>query len=97
VRVCDFGHWGDGGTHLNLVWKPEQASGDPQALAEELQAAIYDLCVRDFGGSYSAEHGVGPHNQRHYQRYTPQPVRDLCAALKRHFDPERRLGTVELD
>ena len=24
VRVCDFGHWGDGGSHFNLVW-PESA------------------------------------------------------------------------
>jgi FAD/FMN-containing dehydrogenase len=25
IRVCDFGHWGDGGVHLNLIWKREEA------------------------------------------------------------------------
>lgn len=100
LRVCDYGHWGDGGTHLNLVWDPEDPAAtatDPLHLRDALQTAIYDLCVREYGGSYSAEHGVGPHNQRHYQRYTPQAVKDLCGVLKRHLDPERRLGTVELD
>lgn len=97
VRVCDFGHWGDGGTHLNLVWKREAAPDDDAELADLLQTSIYDLCVRAFGGSYSAEHGVGPHNQRHYERYADPAVRALCGALKRHLDPERHLGTVRLD
>jgi len=93
VRVVDFGHWGDGGTHINLVFDPETMSLDPSIL----QQIVYDLCVDGFGGSYSAEHGVGPHNQGHYRRFTPPDVRDVCGALKRHFDPERRLGTVRLD
>jgi len=93
VRVVDFGHWGDGGTHLNLVYDPETMSIDPSIL----QQIVYDLCVDGFGGSYSAEHGVGPHNQCHYRRFTSPDVRDVCGALKRHFDPERRLGTVRLD
>ena len=97
VRMCDFGHWGDGGTHLNLVWSPEDSPEDPNALRQALQTRIYDLCVRDFGGSYSAEHGVGPHNQDHYERFTPRGVRDLAGVLKQHLDPERRLGTVRLD
>ncbi len=32
VRVCDFGHWGDGGTHLNLVWNPEAMAIPLEAL-----------------------------------------------------------------
>jgi len=62
-----------------------------------LQARVYALCVQEFGGSYSAEHGVGPHNLDAYREFTPRPVRALCGALKDHFDPARRLGTVALD
>jgi FAD/FMN-containing dehydrogenase len=29
VRLCDYGHWGDGGTHLNLVWDESKAIGVP--------------------------------------------------------------------
>lgn len=96
VRLCDFGHWGDGGTHLNLVWERGAVADEP-ALRAALRDLVYDLCVRDFAGSFSAEHGVGPHNQAFYDRYVPQPVRAAAGALRQHFDPQRRLGTVRLD
>jgi FAD/FMN-containing dehydrogenase len=95
VRLCDYGHWGDGGTHLNLLWN-EKDVADPAALVRELQSRIYDLAVRDFAGSYSAEHGVGPHNQAFYDRYTDAQVKALCRVLGDFCDPERRLGTVRL-
>jgi FAD/FMN-containing dehydrogenase len=96
VRVCDFGHWGDGGSHFNLVW-PRTASSDHAALKLELQELIYEVVVRDYAGSYSAEHGVGPHNQRFYDLYTPAPLKAVAGVLKTHFDPERLLGRVRLD
>jgi FAD/FMN-containing dehydrogenase len=96
VRVCDFGHWGDGGSHFNLVC-PEDATDDHAALKLELQQLVYDVVVRDYAGSYSAEHGVGPHNQRFYDAYTPDALKAAARALKQHFDPDRRLGRVHLD
>ncbi|MBK8099046.1 MAG: FAD-binding oxidoreductase [Planctomycetes bacterium] len=96
VRLCDYGHWGDGGTHLNLVWRDADAPRPYAAIVEELQPRIYDLAVRDFGGSYSAEHGVGPHNQRFFDRYTPAPVKQLGALLRQHCDPRHLLGTTRL-
>lgn len=95
VRLCDYGHWGDGGSHLNLIWQDADAP-DPAALKAELQAKIYEIAVRDFGGSYSAEHGVGPHNQQFYDRYTPDVVKQLSAVIGGFCDPEQRLGTVRL-
>ena len=96
VRVCDFGHWGDGGVHLNLVWTKEDASKPTAELKAELQPLIYDLAVTRFHGSFSAEHGIGPHNQAFYDRYTPELVREVCRALKRRFDPQGLLGTTRL-
>jgi FAD/FMN-containing dehydrogenase len=97
VRACDFGHWGDGGTHLNLVWDESKAPVPTAELAPELQARIYDLAVKGFDGSYSAEHGVGPHNQLFYDAYTPESARRLCGVIKAHLDPIRILGTTKLD
>lgn len=97
VRVCDFGHWGDGGTHLNLVWDPMAAPRPEAAFRAELQGQIYRRVVEDFGGSFSAEHGIGPHNQAFYDTFTPPAVKAVCGLLKDHFDPARRLGTVRLD
>jgi FAD/FMN-containing dehydrogenase len=96
VRCCDFGHWGDGGTHLNLVWNEAESPRPTPVIVEELQSRIYELAVRGFDGSYSAEHGVGPHNQRFYDAYTPEPVKAVNQALKQRLDPEGLLGTTRL-
>ena len=96
VRLCDFGHWGDGGVHLNLVWKKDDAPRPTTELKAELQPRLYDLAVTRFRGSYSAEHGVGPHNQGFYDRYTPELVKALCRTLKERLDPQGLLGTTRL-
>ena len=96
IRVCDFGHWGDGGVHLNLVWKKEDAPRPTPEMKAELQPRLYELAVVEFHGSFSAEHGVGPHNQAFYDRYTPALVKDVCRTLKARLDPEGRLGTTRL-
>jgi FAD/FMN-containing dehydrogenase len=96
IRVCDFGHWGDGGVHLNLVWKKEDAPRPTPELKAELQPLLYDLAVQGFRGSFSAEHGVGPHNQAFYDRYTPALVKEICRTLKGRLDPHGRLGTTRL-
>jgi FAD/FMN-containing dehydrogenase len=96
IRVCDFGHWGDGGVHLNLVWKKEDAPRPPPELKAELQPLIYDLAVTRFRGSFSAEHGIGPHNQAFYDRYTPALVKEVCGILKARLDPQGLLGTTRL-
>ena len=96
IRVCDFGHWGDGGVHLNLVWKAEEARRPAAELKAELQPRIYELALARFHGSFSAEHGVGPHNQAFYDRYTPALVREICRTLKARLDPGGLLGTTRL-
>src|SRR5437870_3871281 len=48
IRMCDFGHWGDGGVHLNLVWKKEDAPRPTPELKAELQPRIYELSVSRF-------------------------------------------------
>jgi FAD/FMN-containing dehydrogenase len=95
VRVCDFGHWGDGGVHLNLVFSPEQAGRPAPELKRELQPRIYELAVKR-RGSFSAEHGVGPHNQAFYDRTTPELVKRLSRTLKAQLDPKGLLGVVRL-
>jgi len=93
LRVCDFGHCGDGGDHFNLVW-PREAGPYDAAVVENVRQLVYDRVVRKFGGSFSAEHGVGPHNIAYYKRYTNAVDRALAARLKGMFDPKGLLGTV---
>ena len=58
VRPVPFGHLGDGNIHMNL----EQPEGMESAAFLAQDHAIMDTVnaiVRDLGGSFSAEHGVG--------------------------------------
>jgi FAD/FMN-containing dehydrogenase len=94
LRICDFGHCGDGGDHFNLVW-PKGLGQPDDALIEAVRELIYDRVVRKYGGSFSAEHGVGPHNIAYYKRYASPAERKLAAGLKRLCDPKGLLGTVD--
>lgn len=96
VKLCDYGHWGDGGTHLNLVWNETTIARPAADVIADLQPRIYELAVRKYGGSYSAEHGVGPHNQRYYDLYTDALVKAFCAVLGDFCDPGDLLSTVRL-
>jgi FAD/FMN-containing dehydrogenase len=58
VRVVPFGHMGDGNIHFNL----EQPAGSDAAWFLGHDHAIMDAVnavVREFDGSFSAEHGIG--------------------------------------
>lgn len=94
IRVCDFGHCGDGGDHFNLVW-PSSAGPYDAAVVGRVRELVYDQVVRQYGGSFSAEHGVGPHNASYYKRYASAAERQLAAGLKRLCDPKGILGTVD--
>ena len=88
--MCDFGHAGDGGLHLNVLFPTE--SGPPtDEQRRAIRRAIDDL-VDDAGGSYSAEHGLGPLNAERWLATTPPIERRLVAALKDTVDPHHILG-----
>lgn len=96
LKLCDFGHCGDGSDHFNLVWTAEAGLYDP-AKAQAAREAIYELLVRSYGGSFSAEHGIGPANQAYYHRYVPQEAQEAASQLKALFDPAGILGNIRLD
>jgi FAD/FMN-containing dehydrogenase len=94
-KLCDFGHCGDGSDHFNLVW-PKAAGPYDAVKAQAAREAVYELLVRSYGGSFSAEHGIGPANQAYYHRYVPQEVQVLAAQFKMIFDPAGILGNIRL-
>lgn len=94
MLVCDFGHWGDGGMHFNLVMPHDRPALLAQAVSE-LRSRIYGI-VAGYGGSFSAEHGVGPYNLAFYERYVPASTRAIASSLKRELDPRALLGTMNL-
>ncbi|SER26289.1 FAD-binding oxidoreductase [Sphingobium sp. YR768] len=86
LQPHDFGHIGDGGLHYNLVW-PHGAGTPDAAMIERARTIIFDAVVREYGGSFSAEHGIGPRNIAHYSRFVPAGVRRLTGAIQRLMAP----------
>jgi FAD/FMN-containing dehydrogenase len=81
-----YGHVGDGNLHFNVN---QRAGADGAAFAQctvPLRRAIHDL-VAQFGGSCSAEHGIGKLKVDELRRYA-QPA-ELAAMhwIKQAFDP----------
>ena len=54
-------------------------------------AAIYDLVV-EFGGSFSAEHGVGQLKRQYLEKYRNATEIELMRTLKRALDPQNILN-----
>jgi FAD/FMN-containing dehydrogenase len=62
-RPIAYGHVGDGNIHLNVVPPPDWSKDQRYALFEQAEALIFGTVDR-FGGSFSAEHGVGRSKKR---------------------------------
>ena len=87
VRVVTYGHLGDGNLHFNAS-VPE--GGDPKDFlqrAPALQRAIHDLVAR-YGGSFSAEHGIGQLKRGELERYKSPVALEVMRAIKRALDPK---------
>jgi FAD/FMN-containing dehydrogenase len=100
ARPVSFGHLGDGNLHFNFQSPPSSANGagdDPAFLAlwEEMQLIVLDV-VHEFGGSISAEHGVGVMKRDALPRYKSHAELDAMRALKAAFDPKNILNPGKL-
>ncbi len=86
VRVCAFGHIGDGNIHFNLT----QPKGADKAafLAEwkRMNRVVHDI-VAAMDGSVSAEHGIGQLKIDEMARYKSDVELDLMKRLKAALDP----------
>jgi len=81
LRMVFFGHVADSNLHLSV-----KTEGDPRQ-EHEIDSEVYKA-VGDWGGSISAEHGIGSHKRPflHYSR-TPAEIA-LMRTLKAALDPK---------
>lgn len=83
VQLIDFGHAGVGGAHLHLIGGAGRPVADD---AVALTRCVLDQTLAE-GGTYSAEHGVGPKWADELLARTPPAVLQAWAARKRRHDP----------
>ncbi len=88
VRLVNFGHLGDGNLHYN-VQAPVGSDG-PVFLREwedQVNTLVYES-VQKFGGSISAEHGVGSLKVEKLEIHKSPVALGLMRALKTALDPK---------
>ena len=91
VRVCAFGHVGDGNIHFNLSQPLGMEKAAFLATWETFNRLVHDY-VAALGGSISAEHGIGWLKREELARYKDPVALDLMARLKASLDPEGLLN-----
>ena len=85
-RINCFGHVGDGNLHYNVFPMPGKTRADHAHQRDAIKKAVHDL-VHSFGGSVSAEHGVGRLKVSDLQTYTDPAKLSAMRAIKSALDP----------
>ena len=94
-EIIWFGHIGDGNVHLNIL-KPEQLEiGKFYESCSKISEWVFDL-VKKYGGSISAEHGIGM-LKKPFLQYSRSPAElEYMKSIKRIFDPHNIMNPGKL-
>lgn len=85
-RLVTFGHLGDGNLHYN-VSPPEHESPDAFIAHQQAINRVVHDSVHLFGGSISAEHGLGALKRDEIREYKSEIEIRLMQTLKKALDP----------
>jgi D-lactate dehydrogenase (cytochrome) len=85
-QVVCFGHLGDGNLHYNVA--PAEGASHDAFLANQpaINRIVHDNAHR-FGGSISAEHGIGALKRGELSRYKSPVELNMMRAIKAALDP----------
>lgn len=85
-RLFIFGHFGDGNLHYNV----SRPAGADRGWAAQWEGPVSDAVfaeVAEYGGSISAEHGVGQLKRHAFHHYKDPMQLRLMLQIKQVFDP----------
>jgi FAD/FMN-containing dehydrogenase len=86
ARMVTYGHLGDGNLHFNVNQSHEQSAEEFLALAPRINRAVHDL-VAQYGGSFSAEHGIGRLKREELAHYKNPVALEVMKSIKQALDP----------
>ena len=85
-----FGHLGDSNIHFNLI-EPENMKKDFYSYEKKIKNIINNLIIK-FGGSVSAEHGIGILKKDDFKKTKSTKEIKLMKNIKKLFDPKNILN-----
>ncbi len=86
VRICSFGHAGDGNLHI-YACKDELADDIWEKAVETVMDELYQT-ARDMGGEVSGEHGIGHAKKAFLAESMGETQMALMRGIKAAFDPK---------
>ena len=92
VHFVTFGHMGDSNLHYNVQ---APTGTDPAAFLRQHEAAVNALvfdAVRRFGGSISAEHGIGQLKRDILTHYQSPVALGMMRTIKQALDPKNTMN-----
>ena len=96
TRAIAFGHLGDGNVHFHVLAPPGAIRGAwENSEGKKISAFVHDL-VTEWGGSISAEHGIGQIKRDELGRLGDPSALALMRAIKQALDPRGLLNPGKL-
>src|SRR6266540_2831382 len=86
-RPLPFGHLGDGNIHYNVAQPPGADKDEFLKRWDNVNAVVFGV-VAKYGGSISAEHGIGVMKRDLLPKVKDPVALDLMRTLKRTLDPK---------
>ncbi len=90
-RVVAFGHVGDGNVHFNVSQPKDEPAGLFREQREAMASIVYDV-VEKFGGSISAEHGIGVLKRSELLKHRSETEIGVMRAVKAALDPDNLMN-----
>ena len=91
VEIVAFGHVGDGNLHYSVCEAETSSAQQLVKRADEITATIH-RSAQLYGGSISAEHGVGRLKRDELEASRPAAATAVMKAIKQALDPEGRFN-----
>ena len=94
-KIINFGHIGDNNLHYNIFSANDKKNNKLKENKSVINKIIFEN-VSDYGGSFSAEHGVGQLRIDELKRYKSSFEIDQMKKIKKIFDPKNILNPNKL-
>ena len=91
IKLHPFGHIGDGNIHYNMIVPKNYSNDSYLSLRDNIFSYVNNL-VQDYGGSFSAEHGIGQIKKNSLLKFKSNKEIKLMKNLKKAFAPKNILN-----